>query len=1000
MTGRDPVGRRDGSQRLRYGANPKLIIVMKNGKSHRALLPNDKYEGTKYTIRLKRDDFDPKLSCTRRDIDKVYLQAKGNDGWYVQWINTYIAGRFGDYSKLTTDPGFNMWVDNDEEYKYPYNAKTLLLTNAVTESCLTYIRVEAVTRYSAFSFKPYDTNIFIVLYLTNNQRFRAELEGPMETNRKYERELNFANRFYPSHRFQITKCVSLSDIKEIHLQAHNGRNEKWYIASISTFAKTGEEQYMDLTSDPHLNKWLGPHGTTDIKLTRSLKDILNCEYGNPTCECREHEKVCIFNLEVDEIRTFTSYQKLSVDEPTGIAMRGSQGVIYYFDENGIPLPLHKDRQCATQDKSKCTSPQFVDGKTYRLAIAVNGQIPGPTLIVHEGQTVEVHVHNNLTTEGISIHWHGMHQRGTPWMDGVGQVTQCQIGPSSSFSYVYTASPAGTFWYHSHSGAQRTDGFFGGLIVKERPSKMRELRDTLQRSAFEDLPDQHTLTLLDWQHEASLDLFTQIHASLNFYPGKPLGDVPTPDDFLRRYNSTRSFEEGEVGPVPYFSGIINGKGRHADVPYSKTRLSIFTVEPQKTYRFRLIGAQGLYAYKFSIDGHKLTVVATDGYWIMPKDNVDYIIIHSGERYDFLLSATNTRRKDYWIRAETLEIDPNRKGPPYRSLGHVAEAILHYKQHGDSTNPDDNVPSTKYETIKNESPARQCSKYHQCIAVNCPFENFHDSYNTICINVQNLRLLEPTPHNELPNAHPRSSASCPNCRHFINFNFEGGSQTSAVNGRNFILPSFPPQTQHEEFLKKDTICDLKADCNPSTTDCSCVHVIDIPHKETVQFVLSAIGAYNNAHPIHLHGHTFHVVDVGYPEYDPQTGFIRPEGHNKKIYCDDVSCTKKDCDKKRCTKPRWAREPVQLFIDQKTIRKDTVIVPAGGYVVINFISDNPGQWFLHCHIEVHQLEGMALIVNEASEEQHKLQPPTEMNKCGDFKLSVQKYLKYEKNWYRMNN
>lgn len=186
MTGRDPVGRRDGGQRLRYGANPKLIIVLKNGKSHRALLPNDKYEGTKYTIRLKRDNFDPKLSCTRRDIDKVYLQAKGNDGWYVQWINTYIAGRFGDYSKLTTDPGFNMWVDNDEEYIYPYNAKTLLLTNAVTESCLTYIRVEAVTRYSAFSFKPYDTNIFIVLYLTNNQRFRAELEGPMERNRKYE----------------------------------------------------------------------------------------------------------------------------------------------------------------------------------------------------------------------------------------------------------------------------------------------------------------------------------------------------------------------------------------------------------------------------------------------------------------------------------------------------------------------------------------------------------------------------------------------------------------------------------------------------------------------------------------------------------------------------------------------------------------------------------------------------------------------------------------------
>ena len=49
---------------------------------------------------------------------------------------------------------------------------------------------------------------------------------------------------------------------------------------------------------------------------------------------------------------------------------------------------------------------------------------------------------------------------------------------------------------------------------------------------------------------------------------------------------------------------------------------------------------------------------------------------------------------------------------------------------------------------------------------------------------------------------------------------------------------------------------------------------------------------------------------------------------------------------------------------VRKDTVIVPAGGYVVIAFVGDNPGYWFLHsvhCHIEMHQLEGMAVIIQE---------------------------------------
>ena len=48
----------------------------------------------------------------------------------------------------------------------------------------------------------------------------------------------------------------------------------------------------------------------------------------------------------------------------------------------------------------CIEPITVDGKTLRIFIAVNKQFPGPTLIVHEGQTVAVDVHNNLSTEGM------------------------------------------------------------------------------------------------------------------------------------------------------------------------------------------------------------------------------------------------------------------------------------------------------------------------------------------------------------------------------------------------------------------------------------------------------------------------------------------------------------------------------------------------------------------------------------------------------------------------
>ena len=950
--------------------NLLLKIVLSDGKVHQAELNGSKYQGHQHEEDLNAEsDFNPPLICTREEITKVHLAARGNNRWYVASIDTYTAGSHRAFTKLTNDPGFSMWVDGNEKL-YPYDAKEHLLTYAVAGSCITYIRVEASTNGSmkGDGSSKMDRKSFLILVLKDRE-LSAELVGYELRSQSSVLELNFVSRFKTQN-----LCVSMSEIKEVRLQTPPQGSENWYISSIYTSAKTGEEQYMDLTSDPHLYNLLRANNSKEINLEWVHQETLTCEYGNPSCKCMAHAEICKFYLEVDEVRTFTSYQKLSVDEPTGIAFRGAEGVSYYFDKNGIPLPLQSNKTCSTLDPDKCTYPQFVDGKTYRMAISINGLIPGPTLIVYEGQKVIIHVHNNLTTEGISIHWHGMHQRGTPWMDGVGQVTQCQIGPSSSFSYEYTASPSGTFWYHSHSGAQRTDGIYGALVVQENKTRLNQIRTELNAN-FQDLPDQHTLTLLDWQEEASLDLFTQSQAGLGFYPDKPYGEVPTPSD--QRYASTRSFDNGGAGPIPYFSGIINGKGRHVDVPYNKTRLSIFTVESGKIYRFRLVGAQGLYSYSFSIDGHKLIVVGTDGYWIEPEKEVDYIMIHPGERYDFLLNATETS-KDYWIRAETMEINQNGQGPPYESLGHVAEAILHYKQDGESPDPDANVPSHRYEEIKNSSTLRLCTQENPCKAVNCPFKKFHSSYNITCTNVDELRLLEPTPPGELPNANPNSQ--CRNCTHFINFHFEGESKTSSVNGRNFILPSFPPQTQYNDFRKKDTICNLTADCNPSTLECSCVHVIDIPFNETVQMVFSSIGASPSAHPIHLHGHTFHVVAVGYPEYDDTTGFVKKR--NSDISCADVNCTKEGCVNESCTRPSWKTEPMNFTINRRTIRKDTVMVPAGGYVVINFLSDNPGQWFLHCHKELHQLEGMALIVNEALEEQPN--PPDGLNKCGDVDMS----------------
>ena len=822
-----------------------------------------------------------------------------------------------------------------------------------------------------------------MLRLYDGSELKAALNLPARRNAPYVIELSVATRF------GSLRCVTPYDISEIHLRAAPGANDGWHVARINTYSRTGlTSDYQLLTSDPHFNKWLDsndldeyPYDATDHMLSWSgeFVDRPDCGYGKRVCECKSTAKSCTFSLEIDEIRTFTSYQLNKINNDTIMFVRGVKGTIHFIDDSGTVKPVNSRGTCSVLDDTMCSEPQFVDGKTYRLGISVNGQIPGPTIVVHEKQVVSIVVHNNLTSEGTSIHWHGMHQIGTPWMDGVGLVTQCLIGPSSTFTYMYTASPSGTFWYHSHTGAQRTDGFYASLVVQERRDRMAGIKQTLLTQHgvkdFEDVPGDHTLSLIDWQKEPSLDLVTQLNAGLGIYPDVPIGEVPTDEDVSS--SPTFSYDSGGVSAHPYFSGLINGRGRQKDVPYVKTRLSVFTVERGKQYRFRLAGAQGNWAYKFSIDGHKMTVVGTDGYWIEPVKNVDYIVVHSGERYDFLLDATQTTLDKYWIRAETLEIALPTGPPPFQSLGNVVEAILSY-------NSAQEIPSSEYETIKAQSPTRQCTESEPCIVVNCPFESFHPSYHTDCVNVNEMRLLEPTPSPEMPEANP--DPSCANCSHLLNFNFDGDSSSASVNGRNFKVPAHPPQTQYDDFSKKDVRCDLSASCNPFSLACLCTHVIDLPYMKTIQLVFTNRGLLPIPHPVHVHGHTFHVVHVGYPEYDSTTGFITE--FNTDVSCEDETCTEEGCNPALCTRPVWANKPT-FSIDSKTVRKDTVIVPAGGYVVINFVSNNPGFWYLHCHIETHQIQGMALILNEALK--HQLAAPADMNRCGDFGVTVDEYASY---------
>ena len=91
----------------------------------------------------------------------------------------------------------------------------------------------------------------------------------------------------------------------------------------------------------------------------------------------------------------------------------------------------------------------------------NGDMPGPTIEINQGDRVRIVVTNKLP-EGTSMHWHGLEV--PVEMDGVPHLVQSLIEPGETFVYEFVAHQEGTFFYHSHVGMQETMGMVGLFIV--------------------------------------------------------------------------------------------------------------------------------------------------------------------------------------------------------------------------------------------------------------------------------------------------------------------------------------------------------------------------------------------------------------------------------------------------------------------------------------------------------------------------------------------------------
>ncbi len=104
------------------------------------------------------------------------------------------------------------------------------------------------------------------------------------------------------------------------------------------------------------------------------------------------------------------------------------------------------------------------------AFGYNKMWPGPLLRVTEGDKVKVNFTNNLA-ETTSVHFHGIEPDDFR-QDGVPFVTQLPFVPGETYTYEFTASPAGSHMYHSHHNAtdQVGRGLLGAIVVDPKDPK--------------------------------------------------------------------------------------------------------------------------------------------------------------------------------------------------------------------------------------------------------------------------------------------------------------------------------------------------------------------------------------------------------------------------------------------------------------------------------------------------------------------------------------------------
>ncbi|XP_066356565.1 laccase-25-like isoform X1 [Miscanthus floridulus] len=434
---------------------------------------------------------------------------------------------------------------------------------------------------------------------------------------------------------------------------------------------------------------------------------------------------------------------------------------------------------------------------------------------------------------MTIHWHGIFQRGTPWADGPTMVTQCPVKPGGNYTYRFNVTEQeGTLWWHAHISFLRAT-VYGALVLRPRGGA--------EAYPFPTKPDrEETVILGEWWNDnvyyleqmAFLTGLTARNADAYTINGKP-GDL---------YNCS-----------------------NANQTYK------FQVQSNETYLLRIINAALNTPLFFKVANHRFTVVGADAAYTTPYET-DVVVIAPGQTVDALMVASAAVGRYYMAASPYDSAIP--QGPPFSET--TATAVVEYVgSEGEETpvlpsRPEYNDTATAFRFLSNLTALVLPGKPTVPLSVDTRM------FVTVGLGVSDCQ-----PRQLLCNRSTTVFSSSMNNNSFVlpapgavsmlQAHYSGA--TAGVYTRDF--PDRPPVVFDYTADASDT---ASLQYTPKSTK-----VKTLRYNETVEMVLQNTRLIaKESHPMHLHGFNFFVLAQGFGNYDeatatPQFNLVNPQERN---------------------------------------------------------------------------------------------------------------------------